>query len=240
MIELLGMVDWGLLAGLEAITPVYIVCMIVGGGLLLVSTVLGGHADGADFHVDAGVDTDVDFHVDMDVDPGVDVDVSGSHDFEFDAQHELFDGHDSVFALSNWFSIRFLIYFVATFGLIGTVLTYMTDTGAAIVLVVSVVGGLIAGQGVHQVLRILRENSGNSVTRVEDYINVSGRVTVSINPPACGEVSVSVGGTERYVPAFAKRKDDKFSIGDQVTVVGFSNGVAEVVSREEYEFINKS
>jgi hypothetical protein len=53
-------------------------------------------------------------------------------------------------------------------------------------------------------------------------------------------VVVATRTGERFVAAVAKRHDDGFALGDRVVVVGFDNGVAEVVSRREYEFVTDS
>ncbi len=213
-----------------SMVPAYIVCLVVGGGLLVVSTVFGGDHDGLEFDgsVDGGFDLDVD----------VDSELSG----EGLSESTSVESHSESgpLAISNWFSFSFLIYFAAMFGCAGTLLTYLSSVEPGGVLVVSVAMGLIAGQGVHQALRYLRASSGNSAIRREDCVNVQGRVTVAISPPSRGEVVASVRGTQRYLPAVCSRRDDSFSVGEQVVVVGFSNGTAVVVSREEYEFTNES
>ena len=81
------------------LTTVYWVCLIVGGGLLLISSIAGTDAD-------AGFDADVD--VDVDVDAGVDA------------------GHAHASALASWFSIQFIVFFMAMFGLVGVTLTHLT------------------------------------------------------------------------------------------------------------------
>ena len=58
----------------DLLTAVYWICTIVGGGLVLISTLSGGDSDS---HLD--VDTHVDLDVDMDVDVDVDVDVGANH-----------------------------------------------------------------------------------------------------------------------------------------------------------------
>jgi hypothetical protein len=70
-------------------------------------------------------------------------------------------------------------------------------------------------------------------------VNTHARVTVAIVPGQRGEVALQVRGRERFVPAVARRADDRFDVGDRVGIVAFANGTAEVVSRQEYEFINE-
>jgi len=219
-----------MLAQATWLNGVYVICLIVGGGLLVVSTVLGG--GGADADADFDIDADADVDIDVDADADVDFDADGHADIDGDAMH----GHDSILSISNWFSVRFLVYFAAGFGLVGTTLTYLSDMSSTAVLVWAVISGLIIGQGVHQLLRLLKRTSGDGSTRIEQYINRDARVTIEINPPSRGEVAIHVGDGERFVPAIAKRNDDKFEVGDAVVVVAFRNGTAEVLTRKEYEF----
>ncbi len=209
----------------QSMGSVYVICLIVGCGLLAISTVFAGQHD-------AGVDGDV----------GTDFGADGQADFGTDG-HFDHAGHGhvgSVLSLSSWFSIHFLVYFAAMFGLVGTVLTYVQGGRSGAILVASVVGGLIAGQGVHQLLRYLRRSSSNSLTSSGEYLNQVARVTVAIAPSTKGEIAVRVRGRERFVVATGKRAEDEFHVGDEVGIVGFGAGRAEVVSRKEFEFITQS
>lgn len=201
--------DSGLLVSL------YWIGLIVGGGSLLFSTVLGGHADGA-------------------ASDGLDVDAQVDTESGFDHAH----GHPAgAGSLSSWLSLRFAIFFLAVFGLIGLTLTWLSDLAASTVLVVALVAGIGVGQFVHHILRHLRRTETDSSPRVSDYVNKLGRVTVSVQPPRMGEVALRVGRSDRYVPAASQRKDQSFKPGDVVAVVAYRDGVAEVISREEYEFL---
>jgi len=224
-----------LLAALPALEPVYIICLIVGGGLLVISTVFGGQTNGG---VDVATDTGVDFGGDVNVDAAPDVDVSPDAPIDTGPAHA--HGHGGGLGLSSWFSISFLIYFAAMFGLVGTVLSYMSKASSGAVLAWALVGGIVVGQLVHQALRFLRRSSGNSQVRKDDFLNQLARVTVALGPNQCGEVAVRAAGRERFVAAVTRRTDDKFAVGDTVAIVGFSGGKAEVVSKDEFEFMSGS
>lgn len=222
-----------LLAAIPALTGVYLFCLIVGGGMLLISTVLGGSHD-ADVDIGTDVDVDVDVAGDMDmgggVDAGADLDVDGAD--ATGAHH----GAPSALALSKWFSVRFLVYFAAMFGLVGTVLTYMTAVQAGWVFLIALVAGVLMGQFVHQVVRALQRGEVSSEVRVEDLVAKTARVTIAVRPPARGEVGVRVGDREVFLAAVAQRPDDAFDIGAQVRITAYSGGLAQVVSCREYEF----
>ncbi|MHC4695884.1 MAG: hypothetical protein ACYTFA_03965 [Planctomycetota bacterium] len=227
-----------ILMNLAEITPllttVYWVCLIVGGGLLLISTLAGGHADadvgghvGGDMSFDGDVGADFHGAGDLSADVHAPGDVSG----------DIHAGHAGATSLASWFSMQFVVYFMAMFGLIGATFTHLTDTGVGVTLALAAAGGIIVGQGVHQLLRKLRRTSGNSTTQLTDYVNKTARVTIDMTHQNKGEVALQVRGTERFLPAVSKREDAEFLRGDTVTVVEYQGGMARVVSREEFEFL---
>lgn len=215
------------LAAMPSLTGVYLVALIVGGGLLVISTFLGGHS-----HADVDADLDVDLHLDADVDADLDVD-AGIH-----ADH--IDAGAGALSLASWFSIRFCVYFLAMFGLVGTVLTSMSSLSALAILALAAAGGFVVGQVVHQLFRYLKRSSVPGITEIEDYLNKPARVTIAIHPPAKGEVAIRVGQGERFVAAAARRQDEQFDVGQSVAVVEFSGRVAVVVSAKEFEFLNNA
>lgn len=226
------LISMSLAVTMPDLTILYWICMIVGGSLLVFS-MLGaahGHTD-ADFHADVSADADIDIHTDVDVHADVDADTADVGHGDADAEH------GDAASLATWLSVRFLVYFVAVFGVLGVVFTYLTDVSGAGTLGVAVLGGLVAGQGVHQLFRKLRRSSSDSATTVKDYLNQIGRVSIAITHPRKGEIAIQVRSYERYIPATAKHPDTTFKVGEEVAVVGYHAGVAEVISREEFEFL---
>lgn len=223
------------IAEFPSLGGVYVVSLIVAGGLLVVSAFLGGHSHS---DVDVEIDTGFDADVDMDVGAHADVDLDAAAHAEVGGLHTHAAG--SALSLSTWISVRFVMYFAAMFGLVGTVLTHSSDVSPGSVLAYAVIGGFIMGQFAHQLFRYLKKNSSDSTTHVKDYVNKLGRVTVAIKPPSRGEVAIQVGENERCLPARAKRDDEVFEPGQSVGVIGFHFGTALIVSRREYDFLNES
>lgn len=221
-----------LAVSLPELAGLYWVCLIVGGGLLAISTIAGSHAD-ADVGLDADVDVDmqVDADLDMDVDADVDVEADVSADADVDAAHA------HVGSLTTWFSIRFVVFFMAMFGVVGVTLTYLTDWTSGVVLAYAMLGGLTVGQGVHQFMRKLRRTSCDSTPKRTDYIGKLARVTIAITSEKKGEITLRVGRADRYISAIARHAHDTFAPNHQVGVVAYHDGVAEVVSRKEFEFL---
>lgn len=205
---------------LPALTTLYWVCLIVGGGLLVVSTLTGSDSD-------IDLDTDIDMDLDLDIDA----------DLSADADLQVEPGHAHAGSLATWFSMQFVVFFMAMFGLVGITLSYMSQAGSIATLIFSTAGGFVVGQGAHQVIRKLRRGSGDSTPSPQDYVDKIARVTISIADGKTGEVALRVGRGDRYIPAVAKHKADRFDSGIQVGVVAYNDGVVDVVSREEYEFL---
>ena len=101
-IQIIASTYAGLLAATSMLQMVYIICLIVGGGLLMISTFLGGDSD-----VAADADVEMDFDADVDVEVEADAHVEGA---DVAATGSL--------SLANWFSMRFVVYFMAAFGLV--------------------------------------------------------------------------------------------------------------------------
>jgi len=198
--------------------------------LIAISSFGGGDAD-ADVDVNVDADFDADFDVDADI--GVDADVDADMDTEFDHGGEI--AH--IGSLATWFSLRFVVYFLAAFGLVGVTLTRLTGYTAPLVALASVVAGVLVGQAVHQVIRAIKRGSGDSTPQTRDYVNKLARVTIAVSHTDKGEVAARVGRSERYLAALAKHADATFQRGEEVGIVGYHGGVADVVSREEFEFL---
>lgn len=220
------------------LTALYWGGLIVGGGLLLVS-VLGGSEHDAGTDVDAGGGFDVDHaHADVDVggldaDAGLDAGAAGHFDHAgADVAHA---GHAGMSALSTWFSMRFVVFFLASFGVVGVILRHLTGLGTWTTFAAAFVAGAALGQGVHQLFRYLRRTSGDSAPRPQDYVFKLARVTIAITPPNKGEIALQVRGVERFVPAVSVNAGHRFASGDEAVVVGYRAGVAQVVTQAEFE-----
>lgn len=217
----------------------YWACAVVGIGLLLVSFLGGLHHGGIDLHTDADGMPDVHGDIPTDAQADVDVHAAGGMDTHADAAlgHHGAGHHAASSTMATWFSIRFCIFFIAVFGAVGVILTQMTESAPSTALAVSLASGLIVGQAVHRLFRRISQTSGNSTPLVEDYVNQIGRVTVAVSHDRVGEVAVSVRGCQRYLPATAKRTDASFQIGEEIAVVDYNGGVAVIVPRKEFEFL---
>ena len=237
MTEILALLalDWP-----QVVMGAYWIGLIVGGGLVVL-TLLSAGESASDTDVDFDSDFDADF--DADVDADFDADMDAEFDVETDHAGELAAGHASdlahggagLLSLSAWLSVRFFVYFAAVFGAVGIVFTYLTDCTFNTTLTIATAAGACIGQGVHHLMRVIKQTSGNTQARPRDFLYRPGRVTVAIAAPHKGEVAVEVRRTERFLPAVVVGATPGLGVGAPVIVVGYRGGIVQVVSREEYE-----
>ncbi len=185
----------------------YLGSLVLGGGLLAVSVVLGG----------GDADADLDHDVDADVD----------HDVDHDAGHA-----DAGAAL--WLpilSLRFWTFFLAFFGLTGALLDVLGRAGAVgassgQVLAISLVTGFAAGWGVAALIRRLKADTVSSTVVPEtDYAGRSGEVILDVAPGSPGWVRVDVRGVSVDLKAeLVAGHEGTLSAGQQVIVVEWRDG----------------
>ena len=212
-------------------TAAYWICLIVGGGLLILSSLGGGDHPDVDVHAATGFDVQADMPAHADVDAGgVDAHVDAGH---ADVGH-ISHAHSAA-SISTWFSIRFVVFFIAMFGAVGVILTYLTPVRPGLTFSLALLAGLCCGQGAHYVSRLVLRTGGNSTTQPQDYVNKLARVTIPVVHPDPGEVAIQVRSGERYLPAVACAPGRHFNTGDEVVVVSYRAGVAQVISRAEFE-----
>ena len=48
---------------------------------------------------------------------------------------------------------------------------------------------------------------------------------------------VKLRNAERFIPAVTRRPQTSFKVGDQAFIIAYRGGIAEVVSKKEFDFI---
>ena len=187
----------------------YLVCLVLGGLLIAVSIFGGGDAD---------VDVDVDVAADADVD--VEADAGGEG-----------DGH-GVTAAARFLSMRNLVFFMAFFGLTGTLLTLLQANHVA-TLVASVGLGAVAGYVVQRSMDYLRGSQSGSLPGASALAGAEARVVVGLAGARPGKVDVVAG--DRTCQFVARMHEgagiDHAEVGDTVVVVRIQDGIALVAEK---------
>lgn len=193
----------------------YVFCLVLGGGLLLLSLA-------------SGDTTDLDVDMDMGLDAGVDVDMDA--DLDPDA--------GSGGAAQKIFSFRGLIYALFGFGLTGTILTSL-DLPTLPTAGASAVAGFLSSILVTGVFNYLRTTDSGYLLGDETFAGAQGRVILPMSTDSAGAVVVVRSGREirlRALPHASGAGDP--GTWTRVMVIEMEpNGVARVAPLEDRQLL---
>ena len=190
---------------------VYLVCLLLGGLLIALSIFGGGDTD-------ADVDVATDVAVDSDVDVEADVDAEG--------------GGEGVGAAARFLSLRNLVFFLAVFGLTGTLLTLLQANHLA-TLLTSVGLGVLAACAVHRLMGYLRTSQSGALPSASALAGAEARVVVGLSATRPGKVDVVAGDrTYQFLARIHEgARVDHVEVGDTVVIVRIQDGIALVADK---------
>ena len=185
---------------------VYLVCLVVAGGIAILSAF-------GDF-LDADVDADLDLDLDLDAS-----DLADAGDFPSGAAPS-----------AAIFSLRALVFALFGFGAVGTVLTaFGAAPWSPVTIVLSVGAGAAVGFAVGSLLAYLKRSDTRSRPGDEGFRGMTGRVVLPLRPDSAGQIVVRRGPREHAVRALphpsATTAPDTWT---RVVVVEMKNGIAYV------------
>lgn len=204
---------------------VYIFSLVLGGSFLLVSVL------GDVFEADADLDTDVDVDVEVDFDADVDAGEVG-HGAGTEVVHAGDTAHGT--AAVKIFSIRGMIYALFGFGAVGSALTWLGQSGAAVTLASAVVGGLLTGGMVTWLFNWLKATSASNRHDDRGFVGLRGKITLPVGENSAGTVAVERGGRRILLRAlpWPDAAGDSSAWRD-VVVMEMDRGVARVAPLED-------
>ena len=228
------------------VLTLYLALTIVGGGLVLLAA-FGGVFGGHDADLSSGHDIDVSSSdaPSLEVDhSGVDLDHSG-----IDAPHDGLithtDGQDLHSVLSKgvdvptdssiwlpFLTLRFWIYFAATFGLTGLALTFFKASQEPATLIASLITAAFVATIGSGIWRVLNRSQIDTSTKSNDFLGVSGKLSVATRQGSLGRVRLSVKGEWIDLTAISESGGD-IEAGEEVVVVGIEGSNAKVMPMSE-------
>ncbi len=210
----------------------YLACLGLGSSLILVSLFFGG--GDKDFDVDHGVDLDADADADLDtdMDGDVDLDLDADADVDLDADAHA-DVDKSLDADSNYWlpilSMRFWTFGLATFGLSGTLLSFLSlPTGVAFTMALGV--GVAIGWATAALFRRLKNETVTSPTTLASYRGEEARVLLRIRTGSVGKIVIQ--GPDGRVEMMAT-SDTEIDRDSKVVIVAVVDGIAEVAPHSD-------
>jgi len=179
----------------------YLIALMLGGTLVMATLVLGDHGDG---------ELEADFDIDVDADVDVDADA--------DADSDTVDAADAIMSWLPFASIRFWTFFLAFFGLTGSVIEgFGMLSNPVVVAIIAVVVGYISGFSVVKALRSLRETSADSSISEVDYLGANATVMIAVRKGTYGKVRLALKG--RDVELLAETEDEDVLAAKQPVMV---------------------
>ena len=207
---------------------VYIICAVLGGGLMLLSA-FGGLTGDTDFSTDVDASLDVDHEIDFDHDlsttelaselPHLDVDLTSG-----------FTAHDFWLA---FLSMRFFTYFAGTFGILGLALTFMTGMTEPFIGLIGAGVSFGVGYGGSLLFRYLKAEGVTSGVTKGDYIGVLGKTTVAISGSQPGKVRIRIKDDTLDMMALSEKGTD-IARGEEIVVVGLDGNHVRVAPKGDY------
>ncbi len=190
----------------------YLVALALGGTFVLATLILGGDGES---DLDHGFDADFDLDMDMDMD--ADADAAGGADSDSE-NHSDVGVIDGVF---NWLpvmSLRFWTFFLAFFGLTGTILTILElSSSESVIAAISGIIGYASGWAVVASIRHLSRTQTDSTVSENDYVGATGRVMLPVGKDKIGKIRIELKG--RTVELLAKTDDDTLLGARQAVIV---------------------
>jgi membrane protein implicated in regulation of membrane protease activity len=144
--------------------------------------------------------------------------------------HAVVNGNDhtSHFSLFTVINPTTIVFFLLGFGLCGYIF-HTVSLALPLTLILALVCGLIfAILLLMLVSRVFGDSEGETIQDVSDRTGLLGKVSVTIQPNALGEVMyISPGGMRKSIPARSIH-GDRLERDQEVVVVNYQQGVAEV------------
>ncbi len=200
---------------------IYLAALIVGVGSLALQLFMGGG------------DADGDVSMDAEADVG-DVEVEGGGGGEADAGN---DGPGGYGFLPIFLSLRFWLFGLLGFGLVGAVLHYLELAAPWVTAVVAIALGLISGTLASWVFRALARDAITSEAGPWDAVGQVGKVLIPVAKGRHGKVRLQVKG--QTLDLLATTDEAELQVGDLVLVEEVREGQAHV-SRAPTVFLGDS
>ena len=185
---------------------IYLGSLILGGFLLALSMF-------------SGTEVDADFTSELDSDASL-------------TESGTISGEGLSSAL-QFLSFRNIVFFIAFFGLTGTILTKLGTTSIISFLFSTGMGSLAAALG-HKTLDYLKNTESGHISNTQDMEGLSARVTVDIAARKKGKITFN--NRDQSLQLIARIADESakpsFRFGDRVTIIKIEKNIAFVAEAD--------
>jgi hypothetical protein len=240
----------------DPLSLVFLFCMFLSGGFLLVTTILGvghnlhigahdlhlgGHVGGHGAHIDAGHAAGhiANGHVaNGHIGAHADAHAHGASGGE--GSTSGWQSFSAIFA--NGLSLYGLLIFLFVFGLFGYVLHNLTNVGAVASVLIPLLIGVTSGVALGNFLTRFFRTSSESLldadsSRLEGRL---GKVSMAIRDGGVGEVIFTAKGGARQSIGARSADGQPISGGAEIVILGYQDGVARVQTWESFLLESRS
>jgi hypothetical protein len=239
----------------DPLSLVFLFCMFLSGGFLLVTAALGAghnlHIGAHDLHLGAHTGGDVGGHgAHIGVGHAAGHVTSGHSGAQVDAHaHGVTGGEISASGwqsitaiLNNGLNLYGLLIFLFVFGLFGYVLHNLTNVGAVasvlIPLLIGVASGIALGNFLTRFFRTSPESLLDSESsRLEGHL---GKVSMAIREGGVGEVIFTAKGGGRQSISARSADGQPIPDGAEIVILGYQDGVARVQTWDSFLLDSRS
>jgi membrane protein implicated in regulation of membrane protease activity len=195
----------------------YLAALVIGGGTLALQLLLGGHGD-ADADGGGGGHGDV-------------------HDAGADGHDEHGHGHGDAGFLPIFLSLRFWIYGLLGFGMVGAALHYLALAGSLATPLIAAAVGILSGLIASWTFHALARSDTSSGLQSGDAVGQVARVLVPCKKGGKGKIRIEIRG--QSMDLLATTDDEELGSGSTVLIEEMRGNTAHV-SRAPADFLPNS
>lgn len=208
---------------------VYLACLIFGGILILFSLFTGGHSNEVDSH--SVLSQDIDHSLAETNNDSLTIDT----ETQLDAHNELHtnaieSGHNSTLSeIGKIFNFRNILYFVAFFGLSGTIGS-LFDFNDILTFLGSIFTGVLAGGFGYSLMKYLNKNESGEGIEIYELSGHFGVASLPISKNRKGKIIIeSYGATIELIAILNPLCElEEIPKGEKVVIIEFDDKVAVI------------
>ena len=224
----------------------YIACLIFGGILLTLSLIMGGGDSSVDtdHSLDTHLETDHDISLGSDLSHSLDThsngisdSLAGGHSGDIQFNHSgadlLHHSGGSTPEAVKFISFRYMIYFLAFFGLTGTTLSLLA-TSSIITFLSSLGLGSFAYYTGYKIMKYLKLTESGEAIDIYNLKGKSGKITLYTSKTQKGKILVQA--QNQNIELIAKVSDtsskEEFKYGENALIIEINNNTAYIVDAD--------
>lgn len=217
---------------------IYLVALIVGSFFMGMSVFAGHHDTDGDMDHD-GIPDDVDHDIDGD---GIDNDIDHEvdHDMGHDGDHDTHHlGEGNLVGDISWYipflSFKFWVFFSMTYGMCGTILTFLKK-GEPLIQIISLSVGLSIGYAASYVLKKMKTQTTNSAVSEKDYNGQLATITIPFKSGEKGKISMNIKGNLMEMVAITEDENIEFKDNEKCVILGLKDNLC-VISKADDNYL---